>query len=138
MRKFVLLPVLLSMSCAPTQSLNPAGQAITGLKKKSVETRTVAFEIREGERLIGQPTVSVRLGVPASMAISGDGGYKLTVTVEQHSPGAVYLVHSDFYRPVSDGWDLVASPSVTVAEGQQTSIVINRMPAPLTLLVSIR
>jgi len=138
MRKVVLLSVLLSVSCAPTQSFDSAGQAITGLKTKNGETRTVAFELREGERLIGQPTLTVRLGTPASVAVSGDGGYKLNVTVKQHGPGALYLVHSDFYRPVGDGWALVASPSVTVAGGQQTSMVINRTPAPLTLLVSVR
>ena len=138
MRMVVLLSVLLSVSCAPTQSFDSAGQAITGLKTKDGETRTVAFELREGERLIGRPKITARLGTLTSMAVSGDGGYKLNVTVEQHGPGALYLVHSDFYRPVGDGWALVASPSVTVAEGQQTSMVINRMPAPLTLLVSVR
>jgi hypothetical protein len=132
-----MLFVLLSLGCAPSQ-FQSVNQPETALTTKSSETRTVAFELREGERLIGQPVVTVRLGTAASVAVAGDGGYKLDFTVEQHDPGARYLVRSSLYRPAGDGWVLVATPSMTVAQGQQTSMVINRTPAPIGIAVSVR
>lgn len=134
----LMLFVLLSVGCAPAQRFHSVDQPATALTKKSGETRTVAFELREGERLIGQPAVTVRLGTQASVAVAGDGGYKLDFTVEQHDPGARYLIRSSFYRPAGDGWTLVASPSMTVAQGQQTTMTVNRMPAPITFMVSVR
>lgn len=133
-----LLSVLLAMSAGSVQGSGSASAATIGSQTANGETRTVALEIREGERLIGQPTLTVRLGAPASIAVSGDGGYKLDLTVEQLSPGALYLVRTHLHRPDGDGWALVASPSMTVAEGQQTSMVITRTPAPYALSVSVR
>ena len=137
MRELVLF-VLSWVSYLPMQTQSSVNQAFTGLTTKSGETRTVAFELREGERLIGQPEVTVRLGTPASVTVAGDGGYKLDFTVEQLDQGGRHLVRSSWYRPAGDGWALLVSPFMTVAKGQQTTMTINRMPAPIRLLVSVR
>lgn len=135
---FLSLVAVLAAGCVSTNGVGPANQATKNLNANSRETRTVAFELREGIRVIGKPTITVRLGTPASMSVAGTGGYKLGVTVEQYGTSAGYLVRSSLYQPAGDGWTLVASPSLTIAEGQQTTMVINRIPAPITMLVSVR
>lgn len=135
---FLSLVAVMAAGCASTKEIGLANESIKGLEAASREPRTVAFELREGDRVIGKPTLKVRLGSPASMTVAGTGGYKLDVTVEQNSSNARYFVRSSLYQTTGDGWTLVASPSLTVAEGQQTSMVINRMPAPITMLVSVR
>jgi len=132
----MLLLVLSSAGYAAAQRSYSANEAPAGLKANSQENRTVAFELREGDNLIGQPSVTTRLGTPASVAVAGR--YKLDFTIEQSAPGAHYRIRSSFYRPAGDGWALVASPSMTVAEGQRTSISINRMSVTSTVSVTVR
>ena len=94
------------------------------------ETRTVAFELREGERLIGTPALQVRLGEPASVSVGGPSGYALSLVVERAGPSGSYLVRSGLYRPADGGWRLVAAPSLMVAQGEQARAVISRSPEP--------
>ena len=139
MRKVILsLVAVLPASCAFTNGADLASQASTRPVGASRETRNVAFELREGDRVLGQPTITTRLGTPASITVAGGGGYKLNFTVEPNDTGARYLLRSSLYRAAGDGWTLVASPSMTVAEGQQSSITINRMPVPITMSVRVR
>jgi len=91
------------------------------------ETALVSFELREGDRLLGSPTLQVRLGEPASVRIAGTNGYALTVTVERAN--ADFLVRSSFYRPDGGGWRLVASPALQVAPGQQSRVAFGLTPA---------
>ncbi len=136
MRKIILsLVAVLSASCASTNGADLAGARPVS---ESRETRTVAFKLSEGDRVLGQPTITTRLGTPASITIAGEGGYKLNFTVEQNDTNARYLIRSSLYRAAGDSWTLVAAPSLTVAEGQQTSITINKMPAPITMSVTVR
>lgn len=139
MRAIILsLVAVLSASCASTKGADLAGQTGVRPVSESRETRTVAFELSEGDRVLGQPTITTRLGTPASITIAGEGGYKLNFTVEQNDTNARYLIRSSLYRAAGDSWTLVAAPSLTMAEGQQTSITINRMPAPITMSVTVR
>ena len=90
------------------------------------ETALVSFELREGERLLGAPTLQVRLGEPASLRTSGANGYAMTVTVERVSTGRDYLVRSQLYRPAGESWQLVASPALQVVPGERSRIVLGR------------
>ncbi|MGZ8311463.1 MAG: hypothetical protein ACXWUP_03040 [Allosphingosinicella sp.] len=82
--------------------------------------RTVEFELREGNLLVAKPTLRVQLGRPAAIA-AGDYSLRLRMdraaATDGSGPGP-YVIRSQLYR--SAGWTLVATPAVTVAEGEQT------------------
>ena len=76
------------------------------------ETRTLAFELREGEQVVATPSLTVELGRPASVAMRGFG---LSFVVDR--AGEHYFLSSGLYRMSARGWTLVAHPSLTVDEG---------------------
>ena len=82
---------------------------------------TVDFELREEGRLVAMPSVTVELGRPAAISI---GTYSLRLRVTR-APGAEgpapYLVRSSLDRSAG-GWNLVASPAVTVIAGEQAEL----------------
>lgn len=125
MQQAVLFALLLSFTGASLEYADVAMQG-TSDTKVAADFRTVQVEIREGNRLVAQPTLKVQLGAPAAITVSGDQGYKLTVTVEQGQPGSPYLVKSHYHKPHAGSWKLVASPSLTVGEGQQAKLSLSR------------
>ena len=99
--------------------------------------RTVALELREGGELIGAPTLTMRPGRPAAVSVAG--GYSLRLRLERTAQGP-YLLRSSLYRPGADNsWALIASPAMTVAEGEQALLTIDRPSGPaLTFAVTVR
>jgi hypothetical protein len=92
------------------------------------ETAMVSFELREGERMIGSPSLQVRIGEPASVSVGGGRGYRLDLTV---SPGPIeggYMVRSALYRAADEEWRLVGSPSLLVARGAQARAAVDHGP----------
>jgi hypothetical protein len=83
--------MILSLAFAGAMAATPA------VSKAMAEMRTVAFELREGERLLGTPRLHVRIGEPAEIATGGPDGYRLNLLV--HAMGENYLVRSSLYRP---------------------------------------
>lgn len=139
MRKIILLLMAAFLaSCATTKEADVSAQADAISVIESRETRAVAFKLSEGDRVLGQPTITTRLGTPATITVAGDGGYKLNFTVEQNDPSASYLIRSSLYRAAGDGWTLVGTPSLSVAEAQLTTVIINRLPTPITMSVTVR
>ncbi|WP_129791884.1 hypothetical protein [Sphingosinicella sp. CPCC 101087] len=81
--------------------------------------RTIAFELREGGRLVAAPSITVQMGRPAAVSV---GEYSLRLRVTRATAGqGPYLVRSSLYRSDS-GWTLVATPAVTVPEGEQAHL----------------
>ena len=89
------------------------GSAAAQTPPVEAPTRIIAFELREGDTLVAAPTVRVELGRPTALAV---GGYSLRLRMERTAPG--YVIRSSLYR-ADGGWRLVASPTLTVAEGRQ-------------------
>jgi hypothetical protein len=81
--------------------------------------RTVEFELSEGRTVVAAPTVQVQVGRPAAISA---GGYSLRLRMDRAATDAQgdYVIRSQLYR--SQGWLLVASPAVTVTEGEQTRL----------------
>ena len=76
------------------------------------ETRTIAVELREGERLVATPSLTVQLGRPASLSIEDFG---LSLVVDRAGDG--YFLSSGLYRSSGNGWTLLGQPSLTVTQG---------------------
>lgn len=81
--------------------------------------RTVEFELSEGRTVVATPTVQVQVGRPAAISA---GGYSLRLRMDRAAADGqgAYVIRSQLYR--SQGWLLVASPAVTVTEGEQTRL----------------
>ena len=75
------------------------------------ETRTIAFELREGERLVATPSLTVQLGRPAALSIREFG---LSLVVDR--VGDTYFISSGLYRSSGNGWTLLGHPSLTVTQ----------------------
>ena len=67
------------------------------------ETRMVAFELREGERLLGSPRLQVRIGEPAEVSVAGSDGYRLSLILDPGPNAESYLVRASLYRPAGSG-----------------------------------
>jgi len=99
--------------------------------------RTIAFELREGGTVVAAPTVRVQLGRPAALSI-GEYSLRLRMVRADAAEGAPYVIRSSLYRS-EGGWALVASPTLTVAEGQQASArFAGSDGTELSLAVSLR
>lgn len=88
------------------------------------DARTVDFELREDGEVVAAPSLRMQIGRTAAVAV---GAYSLRLrmdrgTAAEGSP-APYLIRSSLYRS-DGGWTLVASPSVTVVQGETTRLRI--------------
>jgi hypothetical protein len=83
--------------------------------------RTVQFEVRQGGRLLGAPSVTLAPG--RSAALSVGGVYALRMRLERATDTIMptYRVRSTLYR-ADGGGVLVAAPAVTLAEGEQARL----------------
>ena len=84
-------------------------------------SRTVELERSEGGQGVAAPTLRMRVGRPTAVAV---GNYSFRVRMERATTAdgtpAPYVIRSSLYR--SDSGSLVASPAVTVMEGQPASL----------------
>lgn len=103
----------------------------------TVESYLVAFELREGGRLVGAPSLAVRIGEPATIIVGG--AYKLELTLDR-AGGNGFFVRSGFYRPAGAGWALFASPTVAVAAGEQGRVTVQRAASepPYSIAFTVR
>ena len=110
---------LTSILCAAL--LLPASAA-TGQGTLPAETaRTVLYELREGNRLVGAPSLPLQIGRTAAVSIGG--AYALRLRVDRAAPdgGApAYLVRSSLSR--ADDGERLATPDITVVEGLPTRV----------------
>jgi hypothetical protein len=113
------------------------GAAIAQVAATPDAVRTLQFELREGNRLIGTPSVTLQPG--RSAAVSVGGLYSLRMRFEQQNDSdGGYLVRSTLYRTDGSG-SLIASPSISVAEGQQARArFADSNGATMTLAVLVR
>ena len=101
--------------------------------------RTVELELREGDQLIASPTVRVQIGRPAAISV---GGYSMRFRMDRAAATgagpAPYVIRSSLYRS-DTGWTLVASPAVTVNEGEPVRHhFVGRDGSDLSLAVLVR
>ena len=79
--------------------------------------RTVELELSEGGQVVAAPTLQMRVGRPTAVAV---GNYSFRVRMERATAAggapAPYVIRSSLYR--SDSGSLVASPAVTVMQGE--------------------
>ena len=84
-------------------------------------SRTVELELSEGGEVVAAPTLQMRIGRPTAVAV---GNYSFRVRMERATAAegmpAPYVIRSSLYR--SDSGSLVASPAVTVVQGEQTRL----------------
>jgi hypothetical protein len=98
------------------------------------ETRTVAFELREGDRVVATPSLTVQLGRPASLSIQHFG---LSLVVDRAGDG--YFLSSGLYRSSGNGWTLLGHPSLTVTQGAPARLSFTAADgSALTMAVEIR
>jgi hypothetical protein len=78
--------------------------------------------IEHGDELVGQPSVIVRPGAPASVAVHGEGGYNLTVTVIPGEEGLLDVtVKAETSRgSVSTAVTTSADKPIVTADGEVT------------------
>jgi hypothetical protein len=110
--------MILSIAWAAAMSAAPPAS------KAMAETRTVAVELREGERLLGTPRLQVRIGQTAEIATAGPDGYRLNLLVQ--AMGENYLVRSSLYRPAGESWELLGAPAILVSPGQPARAAVGR------------
>ena len=99
-----------------------AGGAAAAQETAAPDARELQIELREGGRLVAAPTVRVQVGRPAAVS-AGSYSFRLRMdrgTAIEGGP-APYLIRSSLYRSDSD-WALVASPALTVIEGEETQL----------------
>ena len=98
-----------------------SGPAVAQTAEVAEASRTVVLELSEGGEIVAAPTLQMRIGRPTAVAA---GDYSFRVRMERASTtdgaSAPYVIRSTLYR--ADSGALVASPAVTVVEGQQASL----------------
>ena len=99
-----------------------AGGAAAAQEVAPTDARELQIELRESGRLVAAPTVRVQVGRPAAVSV---GSYAFRLRMDRAGPAqagpAPYLIRSSLYRSGSD-WALVASPAMTVIEGESTQM----------------
>lgn len=86
------------------------GNALAG------NTYKVSTEITENGKTIGSPALVVKAGVPATVAITGDKGYRISVQVESKDDGTI---------------DVTAHAST--AQGEIASTLNGNLDTPMTV-----
>jgi len=106
--------------CA-TMAISAGGAAVAQTAAVAEASRTVVLELSEGGEVVAAPTLQMRIGRSTAVAA---GEYSFRIRMERaESPEGVsapYVIRSTLYR--SDSGTLVASPAVTVIEGQQAQL----------------
>lgn len=89
----------------------------------------VRIEIRDGDRLVAQPALRVREGVPAAISTAD---YALRIRIDPaKGRSRDYLLRSSFQLPDGNGhWKLVASPWMLVAHGSEGSLSVAAQGLP--------
>ena len=101
--------------------------------------RTVEVELREGGEIVAAPTLRMQIGRPTAVDV---GPYSLRLRMDraagpEGSP-APFLIRSSLYRAGS-GWTLVASPAMTVVEGEPSRLrIAGHDGSDLSLAVLVR
>ena len=115
-----------------------AGAAVQAQPAPTEPARTVDFELREEGRLVAAPSVTVEIGRPAAISV-GTYSLRLRVTRGTSAEGpAPFLVRSSLYRS-EGGWTLVASPALTVIEGEQARMsLVGEDGRDISLAVLVR
>ena len=94
------------------------GGAIAQTAAEPEAARTVMLELSEGGQVVAAPTLQMRIGRPTAVAV---GNYSFRVRMERATTSdgtpAPYVIRSSLYR--SDSGSLVATPAVTVLQGEQ-------------------
>lgn len=112
------------------------GQSPLTTQSSAVETaRTVHYELREGNRLVGAPSLPLQIG--RTTAVSIGGAYALRLRVDRAAPdgGApAYLVRSSLARAANG--ERLFTPDITVVEGLPTRIDLAALD--LSIGVTIR
>ena len=116
-----------------------AGSAATAQTASQDEARTVEFELREDGEIVAAPSLRMQPGRTTAVAI---GAYSLRLRMDRGAAAeggpAPYLIRSSVYRS-DGGWTLIASPSVTVVQGETTRLrIAGQDGRDLSLAVLVR
>lgn|SRR5690606_10398148 len=99
--------------------------------------RTVELELRQGGRLLGAPSVTLAPGRSAAVSVGGVYALRLSLDRATDTIMPTYRVRSRLYR-ADGGGDLVASPAVTLAEGEQARLrLVSPDGAPIMFAVLV-
>ena len=113
------------------------GPAVAQVAPPEESGHMLEFELTEGRQVVATPSVRVQVGRPAAIAA---GGYSMRLRMDRAAaPGAggAYVIRSQLYR--SEGWTLVATPAVTVNEGEQARLRFTGSDgSDMTLAVLVR
>lgn len=101
--------------------------------------RTVQLELRQGGHLLGSPSVTLQPGRSAAVSV---GLYSLRLRLERAAGSAAgddsWLVRSTVYRADGSG-DPLASPAVTLADGEQARLrIASGDGTPILYAVTVR
>jgi len=100
--------------------------------------RTIELEVRQGGRLLGAPSVTLAPGRSAAVSVGGLYSLRLRLERETGTIMPTYRVRSTLYRADGEG-DLIASPAVTLAEGEQARLRLDSHGgAPILFAVLVR
>jgi len=107
---------LLAAAAVAASGTAPA-QSVDGAET----SRTVVLELSEGGEVVAAPTLQMRIGRSTAVA-AGDYSFRVRMERPVVADGgpAPYVIRSSLYR--SDSGALVASPAVTVIQGQQAEL----------------
>ena len=103
------------------------------------DARTVEFELREDGEVVAAPSLRMQVGRTTAVAV---GAYSLRLRMDRGTAAdggpAPYLIRSSLYRS-EGGWTLVASPSVTVVQGETARLrIAGQGGRDLSLAVLVR
>lgn len=100
----------------------------------AAENRNVVVEVREEGRLVATSSVRLQLGRPAAIAMNGPFAMRLRIDAQD----AGYTVRPHLTASGPGGWTALRSPSLTVAQGQQGRVTVERPGGPpLEIAVSV-
>ena len=115
MRRIVTLAFLATLASGAALAQPPAASPD--------QPRTVQPELRQGGRLLGTPSITLAPGRSAAVSVGGVYSLRLRLDRAADTASAAYLVRSTLYRSDGSGGP-VASPAVTLAEGEQARLRI--------------
>ncbi len=115
------------MTIPRTLSLSAALGLITGsLSVASTATYTISAHLAHEGHPFAAPVIVVREGEPTTVEVTGNGGYRLTVTVTPVTPGSV-RVDTDLRTAYG-----ATSPAMVVQIGQPASVSVGDIQMTLT------
>jgi hypothetical protein len=92
----------------------------------------VRIEIRDGDRLVAQPALRVREGVPAAIRASGKDGYAFRIRIDPaQGKSRDIMLRTSFQLPDGKGgWTQVAAPWMLVAAGSEGKLIVPAQGVP--------